>query len=613
MCASVEPIDRETYDLISKSLSHPIRRKVLRLLTDGRNLTFTRLRDLLGIDGSHLSYHLNQMAELLKKTEDGSYELSSLGIVAVSLMRDVEELSSEQGQKRLVEATTKRPIGLSLLWVGMAIMGLMGLASAGFFWFLFPSFYPSAVGEQSLLVTVIVGTSSIISLAIAFGLRKSAAWGWWSAMSFFGGSSVAAVLSIFSLSTVPSVFLCVASTGAYVICVWYLKGNRRWFEGLNTIARRTRLVAIGIGLFAVIVSVAAPYAILPAFVEPTPAVASVRGLVTDASGSPLSATVYFHRLTRILGVRAITSPVAFCTTDHAGNFSISLPEGSYLVRTCSCGHVVSENETYLKNGSFLVIGLNELGATVHDFTFSDIFNRTLSLSAIDRPVIVVCVWGSAQNMPIKDYLLLLNRIGQSFPSQSSFIIVKTYGADKTPDSLATDGDLSWIVDGKELSWEDLPEEERTLFYEMREGRLSIPVPSTTILDGSRQEVFRAGGTTDFIAKSISRLVSNNSLPFVSRLEQNEINGTTRLFLEIQNPGETRHLTVRVECRSYSSGFGPGLETTYQLATSFDASPGTTRLEMDLKRLYRGEMLLILLDGHGLVDLEEASTFSISPG
>lgn len=613
MCASAEPIDRETYDLISKSLSHPIRRKVLRLLTDGRNITFTRLRDSLGIDGSHLSYHLNQMGELLKKTEDGSYELSSLGIVAISLMRDVEELSSEQGQKRLVEATTKRPIGLSLLWVGMAIMGVMGLASIGFFWFLFPSFYPSAVGEQLPLVTVTMGTSSIISLAIAFGLRKSKAWGWWSAISFFGGSSVAALLSIFSFPTVSGVLLSVASTGVYVVCVWYLKGSRRWFEGLNTIARRTRLVAIGIGLFAIIVSIAAPHAILSTFIEPTLAVATVRGLVTDAFGNPLSATVYFHRLTMILGGRAITSPVAFSTTDQMGNFSISLPEGFYLVRTCSCGHVVSENETYLKNSSFLAIELNKLNVTVHDFTFSDIFNRTISLGAIDRPAIAVCVWGYAQSIPIRDYLLLLNRIGQSFPGQSSFIIVKTYGADKTPDSLAADGDLSWIVEGEGLSWEDLPEKERTLFYEMREGGVTIPVPSTTVLNWSRQEVFRTKEGIDFIAKSISRLVSNNSLPFVSKLEQNEINGTTRLFLEIHNPGETMHLTVRVECRLYSFGFDPGLETIYQLATPFDASPGTTRLEIDLKRLYRGEMLLILLDGNRLIDIEEVSTFSFSPG
>ncbi len=54
-----------------------------------------------------------------------------------------------------------------------------------------------------------------------------------------------------------------------------------------------------------------------------------------------------------------------------------------------------------------------------------------------------------------------------------------------------------------------------------------------------------------------------------------------------------------------------METTYQLAVPFDATPGATRIEIDLKRLYRGEMLLTLLHGEKLVDMEEASTYSLS--
>ncbi len=100
MSRAEEPVDRETCDLISKSLSHPIRRKMLRLLNQKGRMAFSELRDLLGIDSSHLSYHIGQMGELLKKAEDGSYELSSLGVVAVSLMRDVEELSTEEARKK---------------------------------------------------------------------------------------------------------------------------------------------------------------------------------------------------------------------------------------------------------------------------------------------------------------------------------------------------------------------------------------------------------------------------------------------------------------------------------------------------------------------------------
>ncbi len=90
---SGRPIERETYDLISKSLSHPIRRKILRVLSEEKKKRFTELRDSLGIDGGHLTYHLNELGELLAKTEDGAYELSNLGRTSVSLMSDIEESS----------------------------------------------------------------------------------------------------------------------------------------------------------------------------------------------------------------------------------------------------------------------------------------------------------------------------------------------------------------------------------------------------------------------------------------------------------------------------------------------------------------------------------------
>jgi len=94
MDVAEEPIDRETYDLISKSLSHPIRRKILRLLSQKGEMHFSDLRDSMVIDGSHLSYHLGQLGELVTKSEDGSYGLSGLGAIAVQLMRDVEESSA---------------------------------------------------------------------------------------------------------------------------------------------------------------------------------------------------------------------------------------------------------------------------------------------------------------------------------------------------------------------------------------------------------------------------------------------------------------------------------------------------------------------------------------
>ena len=610
MGGNEEPIDRETYDLISKSLSHPIRRKLLRFLKDKGKTTFTQLCGLLGIDGSHLSYHISQMGELLKKAEDGSYELSTLGFVAVSLMRDVEELSSEESLKRRAEAETKKPAGLTLLYILFAIMGIGPLVALGILWPLFSPFLQSILQEQLPLVVVSWVVSSVVSLAIAFGLRKSEGWGWWSAMSFLAGNSVATSLTMLSFPPIPSFILSVVVLVFYLVCLRYLNKNRRWFPELGTVSRRTLAIAIGIGLFPLFISSAMRPPPVSTFVEPTPPLISVKGEVTDISGTPLSAGVYFQRTMSFLGGRLTTPPVAFSLTDQRGKFEISLPEGLYLVKTYSLGHNVSEDEIHLNNNSLLTIKLPELNATMHDLKFQDVFNHTLSLSELDRQLVVVCTWGSAQSIPIKDYLLILNRIRQSFTDTAAFVIFKTTDADETPDSLAANGDLSWIVEKEGLSWENLPERERSLFYDLKDGKVRIPVPNTVVLDGSRQEVLRSASKS-FIAKVVAELAFNGSLPFIRKFEQSEVNGTTRLYVEVLNPSEKRALTIRVECRKYVFGLTSGLETTYQLAIPFDSPYGTTRLAIDLGKLYRGEMLLVLLDGNRLIDIEETSTYSFS--
>lgn len=72
------------------SLKHPIRRKILRMLS-GRAQSFSEMQEVLRLESSHLTYHLESLGSLLFKTEDGKYALSSLGEAAVSMMCHVEE------------------------------------------------------------------------------------------------------------------------------------------------------------------------------------------------------------------------------------------------------------------------------------------------------------------------------------------------------------------------------------------------------------------------------------------------------------------------------------------------------------------------------------------
>jgi len=89
----------ETYTLVSTALKHPIRRRILRMLTK-KPLTFTEIQDALKINSAHLSYHLHAMRELLNQTGDGKYLLSTFGDATLTLMHRVEETEEMRPRKR---------------------------------------------------------------------------------------------------------------------------------------------------------------------------------------------------------------------------------------------------------------------------------------------------------------------------------------------------------------------------------------------------------------------------------------------------------------------------------------------------------------------------------
>ncbi len=85
----------ETYSTMFASLKHPARRKILRMLAE-KPKNFSRILEELGISSSHLTYHLENLGELVSKREDGRYRLSSFGRAAVLTMKGVEEAPEVQ-------------------------------------------------------------------------------------------------------------------------------------------------------------------------------------------------------------------------------------------------------------------------------------------------------------------------------------------------------------------------------------------------------------------------------------------------------------------------------------------------------------------------------------
>ncbi len=112
----------EIYSTMFSSLKHPARRKILRMLSE-KPQTFSQMLEALDVSSSHLTYHLESLGELVSKTEDGKYRLTSFGEASVNTMRKVEEAPTTQ---------TKRLSALPLRWKSLftlLIVGMVLLAS----------------------------------------------------------------------------------------------------------------------------------------------------------------------------------------------------------------------------------------------------------------------------------------------------------------------------------------------------------------------------------------------------------------------------------------------------------------------------------------------------
>ncbi len=88
----------EIYSIMFTSLKHPARRKILRVLAD-KPLAFSEMLELLGISSSNLTYHLENLGELVSKDENGVYRLSTFGQASVNTMKIVEEAPQIQPKK----------------------------------------------------------------------------------------------------------------------------------------------------------------------------------------------------------------------------------------------------------------------------------------------------------------------------------------------------------------------------------------------------------------------------------------------------------------------------------------------------------------------------------
>lgn len=101
------------YSTMFRSLKHPVRRKILRILSD-KPTSFSDLLEELGISSSHLTYHLESLGELIAKLDGGDYKLSTFGEAAVNTMRVVEDAPVVQTAQKWSMSFRWKPIFAAL-------------------------------------------------------------------------------------------------------------------------------------------------------------------------------------------------------------------------------------------------------------------------------------------------------------------------------------------------------------------------------------------------------------------------------------------------------------------------------------------------------------------
>jgi uncharacterized RDD family membrane protein YckC len=84
--------ERDAVGDFFKTLSHPVRREMIRLLYERIELSYTELLNELKIDEGQLNFHLRAMKVLLDHSGDGRYKLNNIGKAAYHMIKDITRI-----------------------------------------------------------------------------------------------------------------------------------------------------------------------------------------------------------------------------------------------------------------------------------------------------------------------------------------------------------------------------------------------------------------------------------------------------------------------------------------------------------------------------------------
>jgi DNA-binding HxlR family transcriptional regulator len=98
-------ISETNEDAVFKSLSHEIRRDIIRHIGNKKDSTFTDIKNnIMAIDSPTLSYHLKSLNPLIIQKES-KYYLSEIGRASYNLLEKIDQSERiQKGKKRFLDA-----------------------------------------------------------------------------------------------------------------------------------------------------------------------------------------------------------------------------------------------------------------------------------------------------------------------------------------------------------------------------------------------------------------------------------------------------------------------------------------------------------------------------
>jgi hypothetical protein len=91
-----------------------------------KTMSFSELLEALGVSSSFLTYHLENLGELVRKIDDGKYRLSSFGEAAMATMTKVEDIPTSTSAKprRMVGKNVAIALGLVCIILAVDLIGV---------------------------------------------------------------------------------------------------------------------------------------------------------------------------------------------------------------------------------------------------------------------------------------------------------------------------------------------------------------------------------------------------------------------------------------------------------------------------------------------------------